>query len=92
MDGPYIFSMILAFSGIFKIMLSHHDQCHLWFNLLNLDIPESKTRTLTKGMNEVSIHGSYIFGNKQNLDIGRHRKRQRNLDPREALQKPERQN
>ena len=25
MDGPYIFSMLLAFSGIFKIMLSHHE-------------------------------------------------------------------
>ena len=24
MNGPYIFSMILAFSGIIKIMLSHH--------------------------------------------------------------------
>ena len=24
MDGPYIFTMLLAFSGIFKIMLSHH--------------------------------------------------------------------
>ena len=24
MDGPYIFSVLLAFSGIFKIMLSHH--------------------------------------------------------------------
>ena len=24
MDGPYIFSMLLAFSGTFKIMLSHH--------------------------------------------------------------------
>ena len=24
MDGPYIFSMLLAFSGIFKIKLSHH--------------------------------------------------------------------
>ena len=23
MDGPYIFSMLLAFSGIFKIMSSH---------------------------------------------------------------------
>ena len=23
MDGPYIFSMLLAFSGTFKIMLSH---------------------------------------------------------------------
>ena len=23
MDGPYIFSMLLAFSGIFKTMLSH---------------------------------------------------------------------
>ena len=38
-------------------------------------------------MNEVSIHGSYILGNKQILDIGRHRKRQRNLDPREAKKK-----
>ena len=41
------------------------DQCHLWFNLLNLDTPESKIWTLTKGMNDVSIHGSYIYGNKQ---------------------------
>ena len=24
MDGPYIFSMLLAFYGIFKTMLSHH--------------------------------------------------------------------
>ena len=23
-NGPYIFSMLLAFSGIFKILLSHH--------------------------------------------------------------------
>ena len=52
MDGPYIFSILLAFSGI--------------FNLLNLDTPESKSLTLTKGMNEISIYVSYIFGNKQN--------------------------
>ena len=25
MDGPYIFSMIPAFSGTFKIMLSHRE-------------------------------------------------------------------
>ena len=24
MDGPYIFSMLLAFSGIFKTMLGHN--------------------------------------------------------------------
>ena len=24
MDGPYIISMLLAFTGTFKIMLSHH--------------------------------------------------------------------
>ena len=41
-------------------------QCHLLFNLLKLDTSESKSRTLTKGMNEVSIHVSYLFGNKQN--------------------------
>ena len=34
------------------------DQCHLQFNFLNLDTTESKTWALTKGMNEVSIHGS----------------------------------
>ena len=42
-------------------------QCHLFFNRLRLDTSESKTWTLTKHMNEVSIHVSYIFGNKQNL-------------------------
>ena len=45
------------------------DQCYLSFNLLNLDTSEWKSWALTKGMNEVSIHVSYIFGNKQNLDI-----------------------
>ena len=55
MDGPYIFSMFLAFSGIFKIMLSHCESVSPLVQLLNLDTPESKTWTLTKGMNEVSI-------------------------------------
>ena len=36
-------------------------QCHLSFNLLNLDTSESKSSTLTKGMNEVSIRVSYIL-------------------------------
>ena len=44
-------------------------QCHLSFNFLNLATSESKSWTLTKGMNEVSIHVSYIFGNKQNLSL-----------------------
>ena len=42
-------------------------------------------------MNEVSIHVSYIFGNKQNsveYIEGRHNRRQRNLDPREANSGP----
>ena len=86
MDGSYIFFMLLAFSGIFKIMLNH---CGSVSPLIQPSkfryIPESKTWTLTKGMNEVSICGSYIFGSKQNFDIGRHIKRQRNLDPREAI-------
>ena len=61
------------------------DQCHLSFHLLNLDTPESKTQTLTKGMNEISIYVVYIFGNKQKFNIeGRHIRRQRNMDPREA--------
>ena len=51
-------------------------------------------------MNEVSIHVSYIFGNKQNskknqIHWGRHNRRQRSLDPREANavgpNRPERQ-
>ena len=42
MDGPYIFSMLLAFSGIFKIMLVTVDQLNLWFNPLYLDTTETK--------------------------------------------------
>ena len=42
MDGPYIFSMLLAFSGIFKITLVTMDQPNLWFNLLYLDTTETK--------------------------------------------------
>ena len=42
MDGPYIFSMLLAFSGIFKIMLVTVDQPNPWFNLLYLDTTETK--------------------------------------------------
>ena len=46
MDGLYIFSMLLAFSGIFKIMLVTVDQPSLWFNLLYLDITETKNMNM----------------------------------------------
>ena len=42
MDGSYIFSMLLAFSGIFKIMLVTMDQPNLWFILLYLDTTEAQ--------------------------------------------------
>ena len=42
MDGPYIFSMLHAFSGIFKIKVVTVDQPNLWFNLLYLDTTETK--------------------------------------------------
>ena len=67
MDGPYIFPMLLAFSGIFKIMLSHCGSVSPLVQPSKIDTSESKIWTLTKGMNEVSIHISHIFGNKQNL-------------------------
>ena len=43
MDGSYIFSMLFPFLKHSRLCLSHHGQCHLLFNLLNLDTPESKT-------------------------------------------------
>ena len=46
MDGPYIFSMHHAFSGIFKIMLVTMDQPNLWFSLLYLDTTETKKHEL----------------------------------------------
>ena len=42
MDGPYIFSMLLAFSRIFKIMLVIVDQLNLWFKPIYLDTTETK--------------------------------------------------
>ena len=49
MDGPYIFSMLLAFSGIFQIMLVTMDQPNLRFNLLYLDTIETKNMNFIKG-------------------------------------------
>ena len=43
---------------------SHTLQCNT--HQRQLDTSESKSWTLTKGMNEVSIHVPYILGNKQN--------------------------
>ena len=46
-DGPYIFSMLLAFSRIFKTMLSHHGSVspliqpskfsYFWIKILNFN-------------------------------------------------------
>ena len=33
MDGPYIFSALVAFSGIFKLMLNHHGSVSLLVQL-----------------------------------------------------------
>ena len=35
-------------------------------------------------MNEISIHVSYIFGSKQNLDIKENTEEAEDLDPRKA--------
>ena len=65
-DCPYIFSMLLAFSRIFKTMLSHCGSVSPLIQPSKIRYFWIKSWTLTKGMNEVSIHVSYIFGNKQN--------------------------
>ena len=44
------------------------DQPNLWFNFLYLDTLETKNMNF-KGMNEVSIHGSYIFGINKIVNI-----------------------
>ena len=49
MDGPYIISMFLAFSGIIQITLVTVDQPNLWFNLLYLDTTETKNMSFNYG-------------------------------------------